>query len=369
MCQYPGRSDILSPDLKSKQAELLLQYEISHINCEANNSASSRCSSAVVGSPISSPGVPSSQSAHNLMSYDRHLNSLLQSQTSQILTPTESTLLNLYLKHTCQDMTVDDDDRYTLQVGIPNLAFQNKLLMNSVLAFSAVCKCCDIINQPSISYGDRERVLVLLSIADQYHMESLREIQATLAETEQYDHILANAAMMGMYGSSSHYIRIWLAETASSSDDLERGRFMPKSCQWISLFRAVRVAYDLPRVRDSCPLAYKCWLAPFSFSHSKICDWAPTEIITRYQVLSSHPLWCLIKGMSQNNGATANIIPFTPHLTFTLALWLFFLALLDSRGGLGFLILKIHTTLWPCTPVSFFRFENGFTLVLYAVAG
>ncbi|OQD95830.1 hypothetical protein PENSOL_c018G04414 [Penicillium solitum] len=66
------------------------------------------------------------------MSYDRHLNSLLQSQTSQILTPTESTLLNHYLKHTCQDMTVDDDDRYTLQVGIPNLAFQNKL-MKSVL--------------------------------------------------------------------------------------------------------------------------------------------------------------------------------------------------------------------------------------------
>ncbi|CAI7619123.1 unnamed protein product [Penicillium discolor] len=130
-------------------------------------------------------------------------------------------------------MTVDNDDRYTLQVGIPNLAFQNKLLMKSVLAFSA----------PSISYGDRERVLVLLSIADQYHMESLREIQATLAETDQYDHILANAAMMGMYGSSSHCIRIWLAETASSSDDLQRGRFMPKSCQWISLFRAVRVAY------------------------------------------------------------------------------------------------------------------------------
>lgn len=242
MCQYPRRSDILSPDRKSKQAELLLQHGISPINSEANSSASSHCSPAVVGSPISSPAVPFSQSAHNLMSDDRHLNSLLQPQTSQILTPTESTLLSHYLEHTSQDMTVDDDDRYTLQVGIPNLAFRNKLLMKSVLAFSAVCKCCDIINQPSISYGDRERVLVLLSIADQYHMESLREIQATLAETDQYDHILANAAMMGMYGSSSHCIRIWLAETASEND-LERERFMPKGCQWISLFRAVRVAY------------------------------------------------------------------------------------------------------------------------------
>ncbi|KAJ5405196.1 Protein of unknown function DUF3468 [Penicillium sp. CMV-2018d] len=190
---------------------------------------------------MSSPGDPSSQSVHNLLSDDSHPSSLLQSQTSQILTATESTLLNHYLEHTCQDMTVDDDDQYTLQVGIPNLAFQNKLLMKSVLAFSAVCKCCDIINQPLLSTGDRGRVVMLLSIADQYHMESLREIQVTLAETDQYDHILANAAMMGMYGSGSHCIRIWLAETAS--DDLERGRFTPKSCQWISLFRAVRVAY------------------------------------------------------------------------------------------------------------------------------
>lgn len=242
MCHYPTRSDILSLDVKLKQTEVLLQYEIPHINYEASSSASSRCSSAVVGSPIASPGVPFLQSARNLLSDDSHPNPLLQSRTSQILTATESTLLNHYLEHTCQDMTVDDDDQYTLQVGIPNLAFQNKLLMKSVLAFSAVCKCCDIINQPLISHGDRGLVVMLLSIADQYHMESLREIQDTLAGTDQYNHILANAAMMGMYGSSSHCIRIWLAETASS-DDLERGRFAPKSCQWISLFRAVRVAY------------------------------------------------------------------------------------------------------------------------------
>ncbi|KAK4860941.1 hypothetical protein LT330_004672 [Penicillium expansum] len=242
-CQYPRRSDILSPESKFEQAERLMEYEILHINYEANSPESSHCSSAVVGSPQSLPsGVPSSQSPRNLPKDDRHPSSLLQSQTPQILTPTESTLLNHYLEHTSKDMTVDDEDQYALQVGIPNLAFQNKLLMKSVLAFSAVCKCCDVINQPSISHEDREKVLVLLSIADQYHMESLREVQAKLSETDQYDHILANAAMMGMYGSSSHCVRIWLAETASDND-LERGRFIPKSCQWISLFRAVRVAY------------------------------------------------------------------------------------------------------------------------------
>ncbi|KAJ5164259.1 Protein of unknown function DUF3468 [Penicillium coprophilum] len=206
------------------------------------HSESSRCSSAAVGSSRSSPEVPVVQSPLDLSRHERHPSSPLQSQGSWVLTPTESALFNHYLEHTSKDKCVDDEDQYTLQIGIPNLASQNKVLMKSVLAFSAVCKCCDIINRSSISCADREQVLILLSFADEYHMESLREIQATLFETDQYDHILANAAMMGMYGSGSHCIRIWLAET-SSSDDPERTRFMPKSFQWISLFRAVRVAY------------------------------------------------------------------------------------------------------------------------------
>ncbi|KAJ5835678.1 hypothetical protein N7447_001704 [Penicillium robsamsonii] len=241
ICQYPSRSSILAPEAKLEQTEHLLQNEISHIDYGMDSSESSRDSSAAVGSLGSSP-VPSVQSPLNLPRDDKHPSSLLQSQTSQMFTPTEFALFNHYLEHTSRDKTVDDEDQYTLQIGIPNLAFQNKFLMKSVLAFSAVCRCCDIINQSSISHGDRGQVVALLSVADQYHMESLREIQATLSGTDQYDHILANAAMMGMYGSSSHRIRIWLVETACS-DDIERNRFMPKSRQWISLFRAVRVAY------------------------------------------------------------------------------------------------------------------------------
>lgn len=183
---------------------------------------------------------------------------LLLSQ-ARLLPSTEALLFNHYLEHTSKDATVDDEEQYILQIGIPSLAFQHKLLMNSVLAFSAVCKCCDIINQTSISRIEREQVQLLLSIADRYHMESLREIRTTLSETKQYDHILANAAMMGMYGSSSHRIRIWLSETASF-DDPELGAFMPKSCQWMGLFRAVRVAYtgllnDRLRTEDVVQLA------------------------------------------------------------------------------------------------------------------
>ncbi|KAJ5559147.1 hypothetical protein N7535_008989 [Penicillium sp. DV-2018c] len=241
VCAYPVRSpgtDNLEK-ISEQQIEPFLQSE-SHVNLEKDSSENSPCSSAVAGSPGSSPASILSQS-YIPHGYDGLSDAFMSSQ-AHILTPTESALLNHYLEHASKDTTVEDEEQYILQIGIPNLAIRHKLLMKSVLAFSAVCKCCDIINRPSPSRADRNQVLVLLSIADRYHMESLREIQATLPGTKQYDHILANAAMMGMYGSSSHRIRIWLAETTSFHDP-ELARFAPKSCQWIRLFRAVRVAY------------------------------------------------------------------------------------------------------------------------------
>jgi hypothetical protein len=161
---------------------------------------------------------------------------------AQTLAPAELELFQHYLEHTARDPSVVDDDQYTLQVGIPTLACQSKPLMRSVLALAAVCKCSDIIKQSSGSPQDREEVIDLLSLAHSYHVESLREIQATLYEAKNYDHILTNAAMMGMYGSGSHCARIWLVKTAAI-DDPPLGDLIPEYPQWMSLFRAARLAY------------------------------------------------------------------------------------------------------------------------------
>jgi hypothetical protein len=161
---------------------------------------------------------------------------------AQTLAPAELELFQHYLEHTARDPSVVDDDQYTLQVGIPTLACQSKPLMRSVLALAAVCKCSDIIKQSSGSRQDREEVIDLLSLAHSYHVESLREIQATLHEAKNYDHILTNAAMMGMYGSGSHCARIWLVKTAAI-DDPPLGNLMPEYPQWMGLFRAARLAY------------------------------------------------------------------------------------------------------------------------------
>ncbi|QKX53130.1 uncharacterized protein TRUGW13939_00204 [Talaromyces rugulosus] len=242
-CQYPQKSpsSLASEDFWIDP--LLLQFEDFRTDCATASSENSDHSSAIGGSPLSSSSsTPPSQSLLAVPKHIKRSDSPLRSQVAQTLAPIEFELLKHYLEHTCRDMTVDDDDQYTLQTGIPNLACQSKPLMKSVLAIAAVCKCCDIIKQPSTSREDRDKVLELLSLAHGYHMESLRGIQATLSETKHYDHVLANAALMGMYGSGSHCARIWLAKTATSSDQ-PLGDFMPKHSQWISLFRAVHLAY------------------------------------------------------------------------------------------------------------------------------
>ncbi|KAK4148797.1 hypothetical protein C8A00DRAFT_19430 [Chaetomidium leptoderma] len=186
-----------------------------------------------------SPGSPAAGSP--LSSASAAAPSPLRSLAAQTLAPAEFELLKHYLEHTSRDLTVEDDDQYTLQIGIPNLACQSKPLMRSVLALAAVCKCRDIISQPSVAHEDRGQVVELLSLANHYHQESLREIQGALHEAKNYDHVLANAAMMGMYGSGSHCTRIWLAKTATFDQPL--CDLMPEHPQWMSLFRAVRLAY------------------------------------------------------------------------------------------------------------------------------
>ncbi|KAK4041120.1 hypothetical protein C8A01DRAFT_45661 [Parachaetomium inaequale] len=213
---------------------------------------------------------------------------------AQTLDATEFELLKHYLEHTSRDPSVGDQDKYTLQIGIPNLACQCKPLMRSVLALAAVCKCCDIINQPPESVGepDRGKVIQLLSLAHRYHLESLRDIQATLYETKNYDHVLANAAMMGMYGSASHAARIWLAKTAPFGEDLQLFNLtMPGHPQWMSLFRAVRLAYA-GLLRNSPQIGLSPASSPGDVNTQyeyKVSARAPAEDASTFTI-TTHPL-------------------------------------------------------------------------------
>jgi hypothetical protein len=267
------------------QLEPPLQFQLQADHDET--SGSSYCSSPFAKSPNpSSPGMAELQSS-NLPRYAQKVDLFLQPHPVQIFTPTDFALLNHYLEHTSKDMTVDDGDQYALQIGIPNLALQSKPLMRSMLAFSAVCKCHDIIEKSPVSPTGRRKIMDLLSTADRYHMESLRDIQPTLFNVKHYDHILANAAMMGMYGSGSHCIRIWLTETADS-EDVNLGRFRPKSCQWMSLFRAVRVAYG-GLLKNRRGMEDKTQFFPIPSS-----DTAPSVRSPQQMEPQNHPLYSIL---------------------------------------------------------------------------
>jgi hypothetical protein len=165
-------------------------------------------------------------------------------EAASCLDPLDFELFQHFLDHTSKDTTVDLVDQYTLQVGIPGLALQSTFLLKSVLALSCICKCRDIIDSPQSSLLDsyRQTAMELLRRAELYHMESMQEVRSTRHEASHYDHVLANAAMMGMYGSASHWVRIWLLKTSAPGHQ-EVLEFPPSSTQWTRLFRAVTTAY------------------------------------------------------------------------------------------------------------------------------
>lgn len=164
-------------------------------------------------------------------------------QAADMLSSQELELLSHYISHTSRVIPFDHDDLYALHVGIPNLAFGNKPLMASIIALSAACKCHDILKhspEPLNRLGEMQDLLIL---ADMHHSTSLRQIQAAIYDPDKYDHLLANAALMVLYGSSSHCVRVSLAQKAKRHGVKLADELLPSQSQWITLIRAAHTAY------------------------------------------------------------------------------------------------------------------------------
>lgn len=165
----------------------------------------------------------------------------------ETLNSTDLDLLQHYLSHTARTTAWDVEDYYALQIGIPNLAVRSKPLMSSMLALAACCKSSDILSLPGTLLPHyRDLVQVLLTLADRHHQDSLHQIQADLSRrtTEDYEHALANATLMVLYGSASQCVRIRLREKMISRGDDVPNDLVPTQSQWISLIRACQAAYS-----------------------------------------------------------------------------------------------------------------------------
>ncbi|KAK2616734.1 hypothetical protein QQS21_000346 [Conoideocrella luteorostrata] len=190
---------------------------------------------------------------HNVDARDR-------SQATDMLNSQELELFSHYITHTSRVLPFDQDDLYALHVGIPNLAFTNRPLMVSIMALSATCKCHDILMSSKEPLERLDEIRDLLTSAEQYHNTSLRQIQDAIHHCVEYGPLLANAALMALYGSSNHRVRVLLSRKATQYGVTLPDVFLPTQSQWITLIRVAHTAYtgllhgrseDLDLVSDS----------------------------------------------------------------------------------------------------------------------
>ncbi|KAJ5359574.1 C6 transcription factor [Penicillium cataractarum] len=116
--------------------------------------------------------------------------------------------------------------------------------MSSLIALAAACKSHDIVKRSKTALESQMlfEVRELLELAERHHRASLQHIQATVSHSNWYDEVLANAALMVLYASASHSIRVHLAATAKQKGQRLPAELLPQHSQWISFTRAAHTA-------------------------------------------------------------------------------------------------------------------------------
>ncbi|KAK7432913.1 hypothetical protein QQZ08_000384 [Neonectria magnoliae] len=235
-CQYPESQDAFKAsqfDVPSSH-NLDLTSPVSSSSLTFSNNVPSASASTPDDIPSGSPS-PYPKSSEE----QQHSNS----QSSEMLNAMDLSLLSHYITHTSRDTSSDEDDLYALEVGIPNLAFNNKPLMASLLAIAAVSKCYHISTQSSAPLESLDEICELLVLADQHHRVSLQQIQAAIPTTDRCEYVLLNAIFMAIYGCARHSVRIRLAKIATLSGKQLPIELLPTGSQWISLIRAAHSAH------------------------------------------------------------------------------------------------------------------------------
>ncbi|KAK6206347.1 hypothetical protein LQW54_007799 [Pestalotiopsis sp. IQ-011] len=153
-------------------------------------------------------------------------------------------LFNHYLEHTAKSIAVDGADLDALTIGIRRLVAESRIITNSVLALAAIQKCSAIIKHPkSRIEGDHAQVEYLLHAAEQYHWQTLQQAPTDAGHMSRYDHVMANAALMVLYSCAGHSVRISLMGT-NNGGNYRSGAFRPGELQWVSMIRAIQMAYS-----------------------------------------------------------------------------------------------------------------------------
>lgn len=227
---------------------------VSRLALDFSKSVGNICSASIAAGTLHKEMVPATDSPMEYKSTPQYRTQLdleyshetLQRPNMPPLDSRDLELLTHYISHTSRIIPYDEADLYVLHIGIPNLAFSSKPLMSSMLALAAACQCHDLLPTTlDPQTVPLDQIGGLLALADRHHRSSLHHIQEVIG-AGQYDIVLANAALMTLYGHAVHCVRIRLVDLhkqGSLGDGALQREFVPAQSQWISLIRAVHCAY------------------------------------------------------------------------------------------------------------------------------
>lgn len=130
-------------------------------------------------------------------------------RTYPISDATDIALLSHYISHTSRILALHEADYYVLQVHITNMAFHTPVVMEAILAVSAMRTCHDMAKPLTALYSDAEQtqLLSLFELGEQHYQESL-DLSNSIVPAE---HVLASGIVPYHYAyiRQSTCVRRW----------------------------------------------------------------------------------------------------------------------------------------------------------------
>ncbi|KAL4988790.1 hypothetical protein BDW68DRAFT_186981 [Aspergillus falconensis] len=129
-------------------------------------------------------------------------------------------LYHHYLQHTSRNLTDDRQDHHAIQICLPTLALRSRTVYHSMLALSAACMCCDLIDKdpaPDASTASTAGTVstvsdILMAGYRHYNLasERLRELIARPSAATA-EPLLAAPPMLVPFATSSQQINHWIS--------------------------------------------------------------------------------------------------------------------------------------------------------------
>jgi hypothetical protein len=120
-------------------------------------------------------------------------------------------LYHHYMQHTSRTLTPGQQDQIALQIQMPELALENQTVLYSMLAVSAACMCCDMIEkEPETSTS----AVIQILMAGYWHYNlASKQMRESISrpDTLKPDHLLASAVLLVPFATASQQINHWIS--------------------------------------------------------------------------------------------------------------------------------------------------------------